>query len=90
MLLMVVCDIRGEPSTDGCWELFWICLVSTNIVPFAPLQLGISDRQKFSYHFECDATSVGHSRLPLITKHLQVWGLCLPISRELSCKLDAQ
>lgn len=90
MLVMVVCDIRGELSTDGYQELFWICLASANIVPIAPLQLGISDGQKFSHHFVCDTTSLGHRRLPLITKHLQVWGLCLPPARELSHKPGAQ
>lgn len=58
--------------------------------PRAPLLLGISGRQKFSHHFECDTTSVGHSVLPLIAEHLQVRGLCSSTSRELSRKPDAQ
>ena len=98
MLVMVVvvcvcvcvCDIRGELSTDGYWELFWTCLASTNIFPVPPLQLAASDGQKFSHQCECDTTSGGLSRLPLITKHLQVLGLCLLTSRELSHKSDAQ
>lgn len=40
MLVMVVCDIRGELFTDGYWELFWICLASANIVPPCPLVAG--------------------------------------------------
>lgn len=70
--MVVVCDIRGELSTDGYWELFWICPASTNI---SPISLGITNRQKFSRHIECD--TAGHSGLPLITKHLKAWVLLL-------------
>lgn len=85
-------SVWHERGTFHTWELFWIRLASTTIVPptLVPLQLGISGRQKFSHHFECDSTRVGHSTLPLITEHLQVWGLCSSTSRELSHKPDPQ
>lgn len=55
MLVMVVCDITAELSTDGYWELFRICLASANNVPLCPpSETGIRDRQKLSRQFECD------------------------------------
>lgn len=63
-----VYDIRGNfPHILGS---VLVLSVSTNIVLIAPMLLGISDRQIFSHHFECDTTSVGHSKLTLIAEHL--------------------